>query len=234
MNAPPAARGHPLWPVPLIAALLMPVAVVSAWWISVAHDYIPLCNPFLDGCVSISRAARQGLGNHLFRALMLPSATIQGATWLLCAAWLGRLGASHRSLRWLPWLGILAAVFLVVYGTFLGTEGDTYRWLRRYGTIVYFGFTYVCILITTGHVRHLAHSGALALPARMDLMLIMLASLTMLVAIAHVFVAPMLEDPLKDRVENVVEWTIGLSITLFFIALAWIWRHARVCLHVQA
>lgn len=213
--------------------MLMVVASVSAWWISVAHEYIPYCNPFLDGCVSISRAARHGLGNHVFRALMLPSATIQGATWLLCAAWLARSGATGRSLRWLPWLGVVAAIFLVVYGTFLGTEGGMYRWLRRYGTVVYFGFTYVCILIATGHVRRLVSSGLLAVPARMDTMLLILVGLTMLVAIAHIFVAPMLEEHLKDRVENAVEWAIGLSFTLFFIALAWLWRHARVSLRLQ-
>jgi len=229
----PAGHGHPIWPLPLIAGMLMAVASMSAWWISVAHEYIPYCNPFLDGCVSISRAARHGLGNHVFRALMLPSATIQAATWLLCTAWLARSGATGRSLRWLPWLGVIAAIFLVVYGTFLGTEGGMYRWLRRYGTVVYFGFTYVCILIATGHVRRLVRSGSLAVPARMDVMLLILVGLTMLVAIAHVFVAPMLEEHLKDRVENAVEWAIGLAFTLFFIALAWLWRHARVSLRLQ-
>jgi hypothetical protein len=228
----PAGHGHPLWPLPFIAGSLMAVAAVSAWWISVAHDYIPYCNPFFDGCVSISRAARHGPGNYVFRALMLPSATIQGATWLLCAAWLARCGATGRSLRWLPWLGVVAAIFLVVYANFLGTEGGIYRWLRRYGTIVYFGFTYVCVLIATGHVRRLARSGALVVPARTDVMLMILAGLTMLVAIAHVFVAPFLEEPLQDRVGNVVEWSIGLSFTLFFLGLAWLWRHARVCLKV--
>jgi len=46
-------------------------------------------------------------------------------------------------------------------------------------------------------------------------------------------VAPMLEEQLKDRVENVVEWTIGHSFTLFFLALAWLWRHARLSLRLQ-
>jgi len=154
-------------------------------------------------------------------------------TWLLCAAWLARCGATGRSLQWLPWLGVIAAIFLVVYGTFLGTEGDMYRWLRRYGTIVYFGLTYVCVLIATGKVRRLVRSGALAVPARMDVVLMVLAGLTMLVAIAYVFVAPMLEEQLKDRVENVVEWAIGLSFTLFFLALAWLWRHVRVSLRLD-
>lgn len=211
----------------------MAVAVVSAWWVSTAQGYIPYCIPLVDGCVSISRAARHGLGNHIFRGLMLPSATIQGMTWLLCTAWLTRSGATGRSLRWLPWLGVVAAIFLVVYGTFLGTEGGTYRWLRRYGTIVYFGFTYICILIATGHIRRLTSHGALAVPARMDIMLMCLAGLTMLVAIAHVFIAPMLDEQLKDRVENVVEWAIGFSFTLFFLGLARLWRHAHLQLRLQ-
>ncbi len=130
---------------------------------------------------------------------MLPSATLQGVTWLLCAAWLARYGATGRSLQWLPWLGVVAAIFLVVYGTFLGTEGDMYRWLRRYGTIVYFGLTYVCVLIASGHVQRLVRSGALAVPARMDVVLMVLAGLTMLVAIAHVFVAPMLEEQAQGQ-----------------------------------
>jgi hypothetical protein len=211
----------------------MLVAAASAWVISVAYNYIPYCNPFFDGCVSISRAARHGLPNHIFRALMLPSATIQSATWLLCAAWLASCGATGRSLRWLPWLGLIAAIALVSYGTFLGTEGGAYRWLRRYGTIVYFGVTYVCMLIATGHIRRLVRSGALAVPARLESVLMILAALTMLVAIAHIFVAPALDEQFKDRLENVVEWAIGLSFTVFFLALAWLWRHARLSLRIQ-
>jgi hypothetical protein len=233
MTALPGPHGHPLWLLPLIAGMLMLVAAVSAWWISVAHDYIPYCNPFFDGCVSISRAARHGLANHVFRALVLPSAPIQIATWVLCAAWLVRCGAIGRSLQWLPWLGVVAAIALVSYGTFLGTEGPTYRWLRRYGTVVYFGFTYVCILIATGHVRRLVRSGALEVPARLDVILIVLTALTLLVAIAHVFVAPFLDELLKDRVENAVEWFVGLSFTLFFLALGWLWRHAHLSLRLQ-
>jgi len=40
----------------------------------------PACNPYLEGCVSISRAARHGLPNHLFKALVLPAAALQGVT----------------------------------------------------------------------------------------------------------------------------------------------------------
>lgn len=131
-----------LWPLPFIAGLLPAIAAVAALWLSFSLELIPPCNPFLDGCVSISRAGRHDLPNHVFRALVLPAAALQGLTWLLCSTWLKGLGSGQRAmLVLLPWLGVVAGVFLVLYGTFLGTEGPAYRWLRRYGVIFYFGFT---------------------------------------------------------------------------------------------
>lgn len=219
----PAAR---LWVLPLVAGLAPALAIAAAFWISIADGFVPSCNPFIDGCVSISRAARHGLANHVFRALLLPAAALQGLTWLLCVVWLKRLGATGRSLAWVPWLGVLAAVFIVLYGTFLGTEGLAYRWMRRYGIIVYFGFTYLCMLITAAHIRNLVRSHGLRLPARLDVVLVALLAATLLMGLANVFVAPVFGDPdLKNRAENVLEWHAGLAFTLFFCALAWLWRH---------
>lgn len=226
LSAPVSPQAHRLWLLPLIAGLLPVAATAIAWSISVAHGHIPYCNPLIDGCVSVSHAARYGLGNHIFRALMLPAATLQGLTWLLCAAWLRNLGATGRSLKWISWLGVLAAVFLVIYGTFLGTEGDAYRWMRRYGTIVYFGFTYLCMLFAAGQIRTIAETGTARVPARLDLMLLVLLAFTLLIALVHYFVAPLLgSEELEDRIENVIEWFASLAITLFFLALGWLWRH---------
>ena len=38
----------------------------------------------------------------------------------------------------------------MLYGTFLGTEGSAYRWMRRYGVVVYFGATCIAMLIVSG------------------------------------------------------------------------------------
>lgn len=145
--APGASPGLPLWPLALLAGLVPAVAALLALAVSVQQQWVPLCNPFVDGCTSISRAARQGLANHLFRALMLPAATLQGLVWLLAAHWLqGALGP-RRGLRWMAALGVLAAAALVLYATFLGTEGAAYRLLRQYGTVLYFGNTCLCMLL---------------------------------------------------------------------------------------
>jgi hypothetical protein len=228
MPAPPqSAQSHPvpLWPLALVAGLLPVTASTTAFWLSVSADYIPACNPLVEGCVSISRAARHGLGNHVFRALMLPAATLQAITWLLATRWLLDLGAGGRSMKWLPWLGVIAGLFLVLYGTFLGTEGEAYRWLRRYGVIVYFGFTYMSMLITAAQLRTLADRTGAAIPAWLGRALLILLAGLLLMGLFNFFVRPLVADePLQNRIENSLEWFSGLGFTIYFLALAWIWR----------
>jgi len=226
---PNSARGWKLWPLPLAAGLLPALAALVALWLAIALGIIPSCNPLLDGCVSISRAARHDLPNHVFRALVLPAAVLQGATWVLCASWLARAGSDARTtLRVLPWLGVLVALSLVTYGTFLGTEGQVYRWLRRYGVILYFGFSYLNMLLVSAALWRLARAGAIEPPARLHRWLIFLCAITLAIALAEVFVPPLIDDPdFKDRLENIIEWYVALALTLFFAALAWLWRDAR-------
>ncbi len=216
------------WALPLVAGLLPFAATALAFWISVTEESIAACNPFVEGCVSISRAARHGLANHVFRALVLPAAVLQGLTWLMCVPWLRGLGAQGRSLGWLAWLGAAAAVFLVLYGTFLGTEGDAYRWMRRYGIVGYFGGTFLCMLVAGGHLRHLAATEGGRLPARVGGLLLLMLALLLAMGLANVFVPQFLGDgDFKNRLENVLEWHAGALFTAWFLALAWLWRRTR-------
>lgn len=227
-NTPAPKSVSRLWLVPLIAGLLPVIAAFAAFRLSIAQEIFASCNPFIDGCVSISRAGRYGVANHVFRALMVPAAVLQGITWLLCTAWLVRLGATGRSLKWLPWLGLAAGIFLVVYGTFIGTEGKVYQLLRRHGVMIYFGCTYLCMLMAAGQLHRLVVAGSLNLPFRMDLALLALLAANLIMGLAHVFAAPMLLDQEgRDRVEDAVEWYAGASFTIYFLAMAWLWKRTR-------
>jgi hypothetical protein len=223
---PPRSR---LWLLPLIAGLLPAVAAIVAFRVSVAHEVFSSCNPFLDGCVSISRAGRHGVANHVFRLLMVPAAVLQAITWVLCAAWLPRLGARGRSLGWLAGLGIAAGIFLVLYGTFIGTEGKVYQLLRQQGVMIYFGCTYLCMLLVVHQFRRLAAAGLLRLGFPMAGALLALLALNLVLGLANVFLAPLLLDAEgRDRFENAVEWWAGASFTAFFCALAWLWKRTAL------
>jgi hypothetical protein len=214
----------PAWPLPLLAGLLPFVATLLAYALSVRLGLIEACNPFVDGCVSISRAARHDLPNHVFRALVLPAAAVQATCWLLCGASLRTLGAPPtRWLRALPWIGLLAALFLVLYATFLGTEGVAYRWMRRYGVVVHFGGTCLAMLIAGGAVQGLTARAPHAARA-----MLMLAVALPLLGILNSF-APLWthDEKVVAALQNIAEWWGGLAITLFFFAMAWLWRAAR-------
>ena len=200
------------------------VATLIAYPLSVRLGLVELCNPFVDGCTSISRAARHGLPNHLFRALLLPAAVLQGLSWMLCTAWLRGLGAAPtRKLRALRWLGLAAAAFLVLYGTFLGTEGSAYRWMRRYGVVVYFGATCIAMLIVSGAAQGAVRQ-ARGVARALYALCIALPLLGLVNTLAPSFDA---SAATIDALQNSTEWWGGLVFTLFFLAIAWLWRETR-------
>jgi len=218
------SQAWPAWPLPLLSGLMPFLATLFAYTLSVRLGLIEACNPFVDGCVSISRAARHDLPNHVFRALVLPAAAVQALCWLLCGASLRTLGAPPtRWLRALPWIGLLASLFLVLYATFLGTEGAAYRWMRRYGVVGYFGGTCLAMLIASGAARGLP----VRPPHAARAMLAMAVALPLL-GLVNAF-APLLHDDRKIEaaLQNITEWWGGLAFTLFFFAMAWLWRAAR-------
>lgn len=223
-----------LWPLPLLAALLPLAATAVAYHLSIQLGLVPACNPFVDGCVSISRAARHDLPNILFRALLLPAAVLQALCWLLCPAWLRTLGAAPDGWqRALPALGVAAGVVLVLYGTFLGTEGEGYRWMRRYGVAFYFGLTCIGMLIVSDQMwRRLRSRPA---ERRLTLALLTLCALLPLLGLAHVLLPLWRPDPAaKDALENITEWWAGAIFTAFFAVLAWAWHRTRFCAQLRS
>jgi hypothetical protein len=222
------------WPLALIAGLLPALGAVIAFSLSTHLELIPACNPLIDGCVSVSRAARYDLPNYIFRALVLPGAVLQAVTWLLCTAWLISWGAQRRiRLRLLPWLGLAAAVFLVIYAAFLGTDGQTYRWLRRYGTLVYFGCTYLSMLITVGELSRLMDKPRAVGMHRLARILHGLCLLMLALGLAHAVGAAYFAPAAKNRIENVTEWWLGVGFTLYFVVLALLWRRTGFALHAD-
>lgn len=220
-DRPPAVA---LWWLPLLAGLLPLAATAVAFRLSLRLGLIPDCNPFLDGCVSISRAARHDLPNILFRALILPAAALQAACWLLCPGWLRSLGAARDAAqRALPWLGIGAGLFLVSYGTFLGTDGEGYRWMRRYGVMLYFALTCIGMLVVSDAMRRVVRADRRR--RRVALALLAMCCALPLLGLAHALLPLALAGEVaRDAVQNITEWWAGAAFTLFFFVLAWAWR----------
>jgi len=216
------SNARKLAPYALLVGVIPLVAVHLALAISMTQGLIETCNPYLQGCTSISRAGRYELANHLFQAFMLPYATLLAGYWLLCTAWLRRLGGDSRVLVWIPVLGIVAAVFLVLYATFLGSDGDFYRLMRRYGVIVYFAFNFLAQLLMAARLHTLATRAALPFPRWVVQVKVALCVGMLALGLTNVFGAMVLVD--NYAFENIIEWNAALLMTTYYFMTWWAWR----------
>jgi hypothetical protein len=220
--------------IAFLAGLLPVIAVGLAYLVNmfVGDGLEPrfTCMPFWEGCVSISRAARSGPGLYLFRAVMLPCAVLILLSWRAVRAWLlDHSVCSPRRARIIFVLGAVGAVFLVFYVTALGSEGEWYRWLRRYGVTVYFGGTALAQLLLVASLwpeRRQMQWGRLHAPIAL---LMSLVSVQWVLGVLSVLKRLLISDPdLVDRIENIIEWWFALPMALAFIAIAWIFRRSRL------
>jgi hypothetical protein len=214
---------RPPWPLPLACALVPVVAVHAAWYLSRHAGLIPDCIPHFEGCTSISRAARHGTGNLLFKALMLPCAVLQAAHWWLAARWVEDHRGGLRAARALRVLALVAGTALAAYVWSLGSEGSLYGWMRRYGITFYFGGSFLAMLVFLGRYR--------ASAARPSLARAMTAVCATLLALGLASVLAQLlavDEQALDRLRNAMEWQLGALFTLWFLLHALAWRRAGV------
>jgi len=144
----------PLKLIALLAGLIPLFAVHTVYLISAIFEQVPWCVPYLEGCTSISAAGRNSPANYVFRATMIPWAVVLMIYWTLVSKWLIAMVDQKGFLnRAILSLGIIAAVFLILYATALGSEGQIYRLLRRYGVIIFFAFTFLAQLLLLSRLK---------------------------------------------------------------------------------
>lgn len=206
------------WLAMLLAGLL-PIGVVHlAFAINIA-DGLAGCVPYWEGCLSVSRGVRSGPGLWWFKALAIPSMVLMWLSWSAVRVAATAAGFEGRRVPWLVALGRIGAVFFLVYALWLGTDGEVYRWLRRYGVVFYFGLTGLA------HLLLLAAWPRVGRAAWAYRGYAFTVFLTWATGVASAFKRKLIDDPqFLDRVENALEWHFALYLSLSFAALAIAWR----------
>jgi hypothetical protein len=197
--------------------------------VSIASGAVEPCLPYLDGGTSISRACRPEPAVHVFRALVLPSTAAIAATWWIASGWLAREGlAGPRTRRWMLGLGVVGALFLVLYASFLGTQGHTYRLLRRYGVYVFFAGTSIAELILTVVLAR-ARPPALEPWVRR-------AMVAACVAMAAAGPLNLLAERVveRDRAACFFEWWFALAMIGYPLLLARVWQRSRLAVGLES
>jgi len=121
------------------------------------------------------------------------------------------------------WLGVIGAVFLGVYVTFLGSEGDFQRLMRRYGIYVFFAFTALAQLLTARDMLASAAKQDDRRIRRHALIILWLCAAMLAMGLTNVVLKAILPDP--DQAENVIEWNFAILMQAFFLVAWRSWKH---------
>ena len=217
------AEIHLSW-LALINGLLPILAINGCYLLAASVGHIPLCIPYIEGCTSISASGRYGLAFFVFKATIIPAAVLMCTYWWLCARWLRQLGEkSLQATQILTFLGTLAGFFLILYAIFLGSPGELYSFMRRFGVTVYFGCSGLAQLILLQRLRGLQEEVSpkfpdYVLPGQLAVGILMLGIGLLSIPVKN-FVAD------ADSVANAVEWNFALLLQSFYLLTWRLWRH---------
>lgn len=205
--------------IALLCALLPFLAVHIAYISNMLLGNVPACVPYIEGCLTISRAARSGEFIYIFRAMMMPTALLMVAYWRLSYIWLQRLDpAVTRGMRAMCGLGMVGSLFLILYVTYLGTEGEIYGFMRRYGVTFYFSFTALAQIFFIQRLYNLSSLPALNACHGMLTIQCILCIIQWSLGLLSLPLGQLIVDKeARDMMQNIIEWNFSLAMNGFFL-----------------
>jgi hypothetical protein len=197
---------------------------IISFELSAAGNFVPDCNPVIDGCTTISAAGRHGAAYYVFKAGMLPAALCQLWFWPRYRTWLLGGGLTDSfGLRAMAVLGSLAAVFLIAYTVALGSPGDIYRLMRRFGVMLYFGFSFLAQVLLLNRLVDAQRTGAPVIPLLLTTMMLGVVVAMFAMALYAIPLGQLIPDP-DDIGINIIEWNFALLLSLWYLLPWWSWR----------
>jgi len=206
------------WLALLVAVL--PFAVVQLCYaVSVLAGLIPGCIPYLTGCTSISAAGRHGASYFIFKGGMIPSAVLLALYWILCRRWLLALGArDSAAVRSMVEIGIVSGAFLALYAVYLGSKGDFYNFMRRFGVTVHLSFALLAQILLIREITRLPERAHARVPRGVRRGKLAVVGALLGLGLLSIPVGNFMPD--KDRAQNVIEWTFA-TLMLGYYAFTW-------------
>lgn len=201
------------------------IAVVGGYQIAIQQQVADACLPLFEGCTSISRGVRNGDALFWFRGFMMPLSMLLVFYWTLQYRWLETVAGRRNCHRVILALGVISALALVLYANFLGSQGDFYRFMRRFGVTFYFAFAALAQLLSLYSLSAVQQIPAAAQGWLKTLWVLVIAQWC--IGLASLAVT-MVEPSNKYELENIVEWNFALAMVCFYGASGELWRRFRV------
>ena len=139
-----------IWLLPCFLGILAILSANLVFIISITEGHVESCFPYFEGCASISASGRHGLAAILFKLTILPVMTLLTIYWLISWNYLNKItSVSTVQNKFMLITGVIGSLFGILYSAFLGSEGDVYQLLRRFGIYIFFLGTFIAQILET-------------------------------------------------------------------------------------
>ena len=212
--------------LPLVTGLVPIIAVFTSYWIAANTGNVPTCNPFIDGCTSVSATGRYPPASYLFKGAMLPQSIILSCYWLFNVAWLRALtvsaGQVPRNTYLVGTFGVTGSLFLILYVTFLGSQEPFYEFMRRYGVYMYFLLNVLAQIVLATKVLPVAKTLGLSRLVTLTKVQLVLAWFPFALGALNLVLKATLED--AGPAESRIEWIFAMQMQIYFIVSYFSWK----------
>ena len=177
---------------------LVPIISVSvSYVISAFFNYVPWCVPFTDGCTSISKVGRYGISFYIYKIFLIPIAI------LIIYFWFKIYLDIYKNI-FLLITSLVASLALIIYLSFLGFDGSTYRFMREIGIFFFF------ILMPLTQILVTSLASSVHFKTKFFILLILISYSILLFAYLIILTLD------NGNYENIIEWNFAFLIFLFF------------------
>jgi hypothetical protein len=216
----------------LLITVLPFLTTNAVYLLSAYEEFVPWCIPYIDGCTTISQAARSGNSIFIYRTPMVAYAVLLIWFWIYAQHWLTLLyGYRTNVAHIILWLGIVGAIFLIVYIDFLGTTGEVNRFMRRYGIMMFFTLTPLAqLLMLNQHYKILPsipEGATKPVTIKPWVLRYQLIVLLLMLIIGIISIILDITQIKTYESENIVEWNFSLLLNMYFLGMIFIWKDYR-------
>ena len=181
--------------------------------------------PYLDGGLSISRAARPYPSWLIFKPAMFLTSFLLIKYWYLNRDIILNFNKSYRHIKKIVFFGVGSAIALTIHSIFLGIEFDNnlYKLFRRVIMIVFITFEVTAQAYLVGALYSVKDQLIKFINVKVLRLKLILVSILIIVAIIAIPIISWPGDTFKF-IKHALEWDYFLGVITFYLLTYFMWK----------
>jgi len=179
--------------------------------------------PYIDGSLSISRAARTYPSYLLFKPGMIITAIFLIQYWISNNNLFKKIEDFRKKNKYFLFFGVGSALFLICHSIFLGInfETDLYKFLRRFVLLGFIMFELIAQTLLVLNIIKIKNKILEFINIKILTLKIILVSVLVVVAFLS---APILNSSEYIHFKHALEWNFFLGIVTFYLLTFLFWK----------